>query len=125
MKEEGFVNKALHIIKDEDRNARWLANQSLFNGSDNQKVQLSAKVSISFSLNVYNDGYNDLDSLMENVKNTLKDGGKLALVGFGSFVVKQRAARQGRNPQTGETIEIAARNVVSFKPGSELKEAVN
>ena len=65
MKEEGFVNKALHIIKDEDRNARWLANQSLFNGSDNQKVQLSAKVSISFSLNVYNDGYNDLDSLME------------------------------------------------------------
>jgi len=66
-----------------------------------------------------------LDSLMNNVKNTLKDGGKLALVGFGSFAVKQRAARTGRNPQTGETIQIAARNVVSFKPGSELKDAVN
>ncbi len=66
-----------------------------------------------------------LDSLMNNVKNTLKDGGKLALVGFGSFAVKERAARQGRNPQTGETIQIAARNVVSFKPGSELKDAVN
>ncbi|RUA12466.1 MAG: DNA-binding protein [Flavobacteriia bacterium] len=66
-----------------------------------------------------------LDSLMENVKKTLKDGGKIALVGFGSFVVKQRAARQGRNPQTGKTIQIAARNVVSFKPGSELKDAVN
>jgi DNA-binding protein HU-beta len=66
-----------------------------------------------------------LDSLMNNVKNTLKDGGKLALVGFGSFTVKERAARQGRNPQTGEAINIAARKVVSFKPGSELKDAVN
>ena len=55
----------------------------------------------------------------------LKGGGKLALVGFGSFTVKERAARDGRNPQTGETIKIPARRVVSFKPGSELKGAVN
>ena len=66
-----------------------------------------------------------LDSLMGNVKKTLKDGGKIALVGFGSFQVKERAARDGRNPQTGETIKIPARKVVSFKPGSELKDAVN
>ncbi len=66
-----------------------------------------------------------LDSLMNNVKKTLKDGGKLALVGFGSFTVKERAAREGRNPQTGATIKIPARRVVSFKPGSELKDAVN
>ena len=65
MKEEGFVNKALHIIKDEDMSARWLANQSLFNGADDSEVQLSAKVSVSFALNTYNDGYNDLDELME------------------------------------------------------------
>ncbi len=68
---------------------------------------------------------NALDSLMNNVKKTLKGGGKLALVGFGSFTVKERAARDGRNPQTGETIKIPARRVVSFKPGSELKGAVN
>lgn len=66
-----------------------------------------------------------LDSLMDAVKGTLKSGGKVALVGFGSFTVKERAARDGRNPQTGETIKIAARKVVSFKPGSELKDAVN
>jgi DNA-binding protein HU-beta len=66
-----------------------------------------------------------LDSLMSNVKKTLKDGGKLALVGFGSFTVKERAARDGRNPQSGALIKIPARRVVSFKPGSELKSAVN
>lgn len=66
-----------------------------------------------------------LDSLMSNVKGTLKKGDKLVLVGFGSFSVKERPARDGRNPQTGATIKIPARKVVSFKPGSELKDAVN
>ncbi|MEN8185539.1 MAG: HU family DNA-binding protein [Bacteroidota bacterium] len=66
-----------------------------------------------------------LDSFMGNVKSTLKGGNKVALVGFGSFTVKQRAARDGRNPQTGATIKIPARKVVGFKPGSELKDAVN
>lgn len=66
-----------------------------------------------------------LDSLMSNVKGTLKKGDKLVLVGFGSFSVKDRPARDGRNPQTGATIKIPARKVVSFKPGSELKDAVN
>ena len=66
-----------------------------------------------------------LDSMMTNVKGTLKKGGKLSLVGFGSFSVARRAARDGRNPQTGATIKIPARNVVKFKPGSELKASVN
>ncbi|MCK5678744.1 MAG: HU family DNA-binding protein [Flavobacteriaceae bacterium] len=66
-----------------------------------------------------------LDSMMANVKGTLKKGGKLSLVGFGSFSVAKRAARDGRNPQTGATIKIPARNVVKFKPGSELKASVN
>ena len=66
-----------------------------------------------------------LDSMMNSVKKTLKGGGKLSLVGFGSFSVSRRAARDGRNPQTGATIKIAARNVVKFKAGSELKSSVN
>jgi len=66
-----------------------------------------------------------LDSMMANVKGALKKGDKLSLVGFGSFSVARRAAREGRNPQTGATINIAARNVVKFKPGSELKNSVN
>ncbi|NOQ92361.1 MAG: DNA-binding protein [Flavobacteriaceae bacterium] len=66
-----------------------------------------------------------LDSMMSNVKGVLKGGGKLSLVGFGSFSVTARAARDGRNPQTGATIKIPARNVVKFKAGSELKDSVN
>jgi DNA-binding protein HU-beta len=66
-----------------------------------------------------------LDSMMANVKSALRGGGKVSLVGFGSFSVSARAARDGRNPQTGATIKIPARNVVKFKAGSELKGSVN
>ncbi len=66
-----------------------------------------------------------LDSMMANVKRTLKKGDKVSLVGFGSFSVGNRAARDGRNPQTGATIKIPARTVVKFKAGTELKDAVN
>jgi DNA-binding protein HU-beta len=66
-----------------------------------------------------------LSGMMGAVKSTLKKGGKVSLVGFGSWDVSKRAARNGRNPQTGETIKIAAKNVVKFKAGSELKNAVN
>ncbi|MCB0475768.1 MAG: HU family DNA-binding protein [Flavobacteriaceae bacterium] len=66
-----------------------------------------------------------LDSMMSSVEKTLKKGGRVSLVGFGSWSVSKRSAREGRNPQTGKTIKIAAKKVVRFKPGAELKNAVN
>lgn len=66
-----------------------------------------------------------LDSFIESVTGALKDGDSVALVGFGTFSVRERAARTGRNPQTGESIEIAAANIPSFKVGKALKDAVN
>ncbi|PJR03241.1 HU family DNA-binding protein [Avrilella dinanensis] len=66
-----------------------------------------------------------LESFLGNVSGSLKKGDKVSLVGFGSWSVSERAAREGRNPQTGKTIKIAAKNVVKFKPGSELDESVN
>ena len=61
-----------------------------------------------------------LDSFVEAVTKTLKAGGKVTLVGFGTFSVSKRAARNGRNPQTGEVIKIKARKVARFKAGKEL-----
>ena len=66
-----------------------------------------------------------LESLLGNISGTLKNGGKVSLVGFGSWSVSNRAARDGRNPQTGATIKIASKNVVKFKAGAELDGAVN
>jgi DNA-binding protein HU-beta len=61
-----------------------------------------------------------LDSFIEAVTKTLKGGGKVTLVGFGTFSVSKRAARNGRNPQTGAVIKIKARKVAKFKAGKEL-----
>jgi len=66
-----------------------------------------------------------LESFLENVGGSLKKGDRVSLVGFGSWSVSRRAAREGRNPQTGKTIKIAAKNVVKFKAGSDLQKAVN
>ena len=66
-----------------------------------------------------------LNSLTKSIQIALQKGQEIKLVGFGSFKVSQRAARTGRNPQTGATIQIKAARVPSFKPGKELKEAVN
>ncbi len=63
-----------------------------------------------------------LDSFIEAVTKTLKAGGKVTLVGFGTFSVSKRAARNGRNPQTGEVIKIKARKVAKFKAGKELSD---
>lgn len=66
-----------------------------------------------------------LDSFMANVTKALKKkDGKVTLVGFGTFSKVRRKARKGRNPQTGEPIKIKARNVVKFKAGKKLKDAV-
>ncbi|WAR44504.1 HU family DNA-binding protein [Methylomonas rapida] len=66
-----------------------------------------------------------LDGLIHSIENTLKQGDSVALVGFGTFELKHRGERKGRNPQTGAEITIAAATVPSFKPGKALKEAVN
>ncbi|MDG1805963.1 HU family DNA-binding protein [Flavicella sp.] len=66
-----------------------------------------------------------LESLTDNVTKTLKGGGKVALVGWGTWSVSKREAREGRNPQTGATIQIAAKNIVKFKAGAGLSDSVN
>ena len=66
-----------------------------------------------------------LDAFVDSTTDALKKGDRVALVGFGSFSVAKRAAREGRNPQTGKTIKIQAKKVVKFKAGSELGNTVN
>ncbi len=66
-----------------------------------------------------------LDALIEGVTSTLKKGGRVTLVGFGTFSTSHRKARTGRNPQNGRPLKIAARRVAKFAPGAELKAAVN
>ena len=61
-----------------------------------------------------------LDSFTGSVSSTLSGGGRVSLVGFGSFSVSERAAREGRNPQTGAKIQIAAKKVAKFKAGADL-----
>ncbi|WP_347987609.1 HU family DNA-binding protein [Methylomonas sp. AM2-LC] len=65
-----------------------------------------------------------LSALVQTIGSTLKAGDSIALVGFGTFEVKERAERTGRNPQTGEAITIAAAKIPSFKAGKGLKDAV-
>ena len=66
-----------------------------------------------------------LDAVISAVKATLKKGGSVTLVGFGTFAVTARAARVGRNPRTGEAIKIKKAKVPKFRPGKALKDAVN
>ena len=66
-----------------------------------------------------------VDAVVDSVTHALKKGQQVAVVGFGTFSVKHRAARSGRNPRTGETIRIAASKVPGFKAGKALKDAVN
>jgi DNA-binding protein HU-beta len=66
-----------------------------------------------------------LNAVLGGVTETLKGGGKVTLVGFGTFSVNHREARTGRNPQSGASINIPAKNVVKFKPGKELSDSVN
>jgi DNA-binding protein HU-beta len=66
-----------------------------------------------------------VDAVFDAITGALKSGDTVALVGFGTFNVKARAARAGRNPRTGETIEIAASKVPGFKAGKGLRDAVN
>ena len=71
------------------------------------------------------DAADAVDAVIEGITEGLKKEGKVALVGFGTFSAKKRAARDGINPLTKEPLHIPAKNVVSFKAGSKLKDAVN
>lgn len=66
-----------------------------------------------------------LDATISSVSSALKSGDSISLIGFGTFSVKERSARTGRNPQTGETIQIKASKIPSFKAGKTLKDSVN
>lgn len=66
-----------------------------------------------------------VDAMLQSIGKALKKGDSVSLVGFGTFTVRQRAARTGRNPQTGEQIKIKASKVPAFKAGKQLKDSVN
>ena len=66
-----------------------------------------------------------VEAVLSLIKQTLKNGENLKITGFGSFVVKSKADRRGRNPQTGETITIKSRRVLTFKPSTVLRDAIN
>ncbi|WP_134698957.1 HU family DNA-binding protein [Ammoniphilus sp. YIM 78166] len=65
-----------------------------------------------------------VEAVFDAIENALKNGDKVQLIGFGNFEVRERAARKGRNPQTGEEIEISASKIPAFKPGKSLKDSV-
>jgi integration host factor subunit alpha len=66
-----------------------------------------------------------VEMVFDLMKTTLESGEKIKLAGFGNFVVKQKATRKGRNPQTGDEIEISSRKILTFKPSQVLKAAIN
>lgn len=87
------------------------------------KTELVAKVAEKAALSK-KDAEKAVNAFVESVKEGLVKGEKIVLVGFGSFETKKRAARKGKNPQTGEVINIAASTVPAFKAGKALKDAV-
>jgi DNA-binding protein HU-beta len=88
------------------------------------KSELVAKVAAEAGV-TQADANRVLDAITNTIGNTLKSGDNVALVGFGTFQVTKKAARTGRNPSTGATIQIAARNAPVFKAGKTLKDKVN
>nr|WP_302104727.1 HU family DNA-binding protein [Polycladomyces sp. WAk] len=71
------------------------------------------------------DATQSVEAVLEAITEALKNGEKVQLIGFGNFEVRERAARKGRNPQTGKEITIPASKVPAFKPGKALKDEVN
>ena len=89
-----------------------------------KKVELVEAVAENAGL-TKSDATKAIDATFATITEVLAKGDKVPLVGFGTFGVSKRAAREGRNPRTGETVKIAARNAVTFKAGTALKDAVN
>jgi len=89
-----------------------------------KKVELVEAVATKAGLTKA-DAARALDATLEAITKALKKGDRVPLVGFGTFAVSKRNAREARNPRTGETIKIPARKAVTFKAGTALKDAVN
>ncbi len=89
-----------------------------------KKVELVEAVATATGLTKA-DATRAIDATFAAITDALVKGDKVPLVGFGTFAVSKRSARQGRNPRTGEVVNIAARTAVTFKPGTALKDAVN
>lgn len=87
------------------------------------KIQLIEAVALDTGLSKA-DAVRAVEAVIGEVTKSLKAGNDVSLVGFGTFTVKSRAARQGRNPRTGQTIQISASKVPGFKAGKGLKDAV-
>ena len=87
------------------------------------KSELVAEVAKKTSLSK-SQAWKTVDATFEAIRGSLKKGKKVSLIGFGSFLVRQRKARTGRNPKTGATIKIKARKVPAFSAGSSLKQAI-
>lgn len=87
------------------------------------KAELIEKVAETTGL-TKKDATASVDAVFASIQGFLSEGEKVQLIGFGNFEVRERAARKGRNPQTGEEIQIAASKVPAFKPGKALKDAV-
>lgn len=88
------------------------------------KADLAEKIHTTTGLSK-KDSVAMLEAVFSIMKSTLEDGEKLKIAGFGNFDVKQKCDRVGRNPQTGESITIEARKVLTFKPSAVLKSAIN
>ena len=88
------------------------------------KTELLAAVAEQAALSI-NDALKAINAVVASITSALEDGDKVQLVGFGTFEVRTRGARTGKNPRTGEAIEIAASKVPAFKAGKALKDVVN
>ena len=98
--------------------------ESIRGGNTKNKTELVS--AMAKETNLYKKDVEDvLKSFVDVVSKELKNGGKIQLVGFGTFEVSERAAREGRNPQTGETMKIEASKAPKFKAGKALKDMVN
>ena len=88
------------------------------------KAELIAQIAAKANLTIAA-AERSVNAMLESIQEFLAEDGKLTLTGFGTFAVEERQERPGRNPRTGESIQIAASKVVKFRPGKQLKDAVN
>jgi DNA-binding protein HU-beta len=124
-----FVRSFLHIslaMYNFAKIGKHIITTGLSQGEVNQmnKSELIAKVAEETGLSK-KDATKSVDAVLDAIAGALKNGEKVQLVGFGNFEVRERSARKGRNPQTGEEIEIPASKVPAFKPGKALKDGIN